>query len=57
MKWDSLLELVRDEPTFTSALLLAGEASSAQVRLQLSRTPKPLPKLRFNGAPAAAAAV
>ncbi|MBP1608158.1 MAG: hypothetical protein H6Q04_393 [Acidobacteria bacterium] len=37
MKWQSLLELVADEPVFSSALLLSGKVSAAQVRLQLSR--------------------
>ena len=37
MKWEALLALVADEPVFPSALLLAGDVSIAQVRLQLSR--------------------
>ncbi|NLV30385.1 MAG: hypothetical protein GXY47_04440 [Acidobacteria bacterium] len=37
MKWQSLLELVADEPVFSSALLLSGKLSAPQVRLQLSR--------------------
>lgn len=37
MKWEELLALVAEEPVFTSALLLAGDVSPAQVRLQLSR--------------------
>jgi predicted transcriptional regulator of viral defense system len=37
VKWEELLALVADEPVFASALLLAGDVSSAQVRLQLSR--------------------
>jgi predicted transcriptional regulator of viral defense system len=37
MKWQSLLELVADEPVFSSALLLSGNVSAQQVRLQLSR--------------------
>jgi predicted transcriptional regulator of viral defense system len=37
MKWQSLLELVADEPVFPSALLLSGRVSAPQVRLQLSR--------------------
>jgi predicted transcriptional regulator of viral defense system len=37
MKWQSLLELVVDEPVFSSALLLSGNVSAQQVRLQLSR--------------------
>ena len=37
MKWEALLALVAGEPVFSSALLLAGEVSTAQVRLQLSR--------------------
>ncbi len=37
MKWQTLLELVADEPMFSSALLLSGKVSASQVRLQLSR--------------------
>jgi predicted transcriptional regulator of viral defense system len=37
MKWQALLTLVADEALFSSALLLAGDESVAQVRLQLSR--------------------
>lgn len=37
MKWESLLTLIAGEPIFRSSLLLAGEASVGQVRLQLSR--------------------
>jgi predicted transcriptional regulator of viral defense system len=37
MKWEGLLKLVGSEAVFPSALLLAGEVSAAQVRLQLSR--------------------
>jgi predicted transcriptional regulator of viral defense system len=37
MKWESLLGLVANEPVFPSALLLAGDVSARQVRLQLSR--------------------
>lgn len=37
MKWQSLLELVAKEPVFSSALVLSGKVSAAQVRLQLSR--------------------
>jgi hypothetical protein len=37
MNWQSLLELVADEPAFSSALLLSGKVSAQQVRLQLSR--------------------
>ena len=37
MKWHSLLELVTDEPVFSSALLLSGNVSAQQIRLQLSR--------------------
>jgi len=37
MKWEALLALVGHEPVFSSAFLLAGEVSAAQVRLQLSR--------------------
>jgi predicted transcriptional regulator of viral defense system len=37
MKWQSLLELITNEPVFSSALLLSGKVSAQQVRLQLSR--------------------
>jgi predicted transcriptional regulator of viral defense system len=37
MKWQSLLKLVADEPVFSSALLLSGNVSAQQLRLQLSR--------------------
>jgi predicted transcriptional regulator of viral defense system len=37
MKWEELLKLIGNEAVFPSALLLAGEVSAAQVRLQLSR--------------------
>lgn len=37
MNFQSLLELVGDEPVFSSALLLSGKVSAPQVRLQLSR--------------------
>lgn len=37
MKWEALLTLVSNEPLFSSALLLAGNASTRQVRLQLTR--------------------
>lgn len=37
MKWQSLLELVVNEPVFSSAFLLSGNVSAQQVRLQLSR--------------------
>ena len=37
MKWQSLLALISDEPVFSSALLLAGNVSPRQIRLQLSR--------------------
>jgi len=37
MNWEGLLKLVGNEAVFSSALLLAGEVSAAQVRLQLSR--------------------
>ncbi len=40
MKWESLLALVANEAVFSSALLLAGEESVRQVRLQLSRWTK-----------------
>jgi predicted transcriptional regulator of viral defense system len=37
MKWQLLLELVANVPVFASALLLSGNVSAQQVRLQLSR--------------------
>ncbi|MFN2165798.1 MAG: hypothetical protein ACK2U9_06015, partial [Anaerolineae bacterium] len=37
MKWESLVLLVGNEPVFTSGLLLAGDSSPQQVRLQLGR--------------------
>ncbi len=37
MKWESLLEIAGDEPVFSSGLLLSGNESTGQVRLQLSR--------------------
>ncbi len=37
MKWETLLTLVADEAIFSSALLLSGNESVRQVRLQLSR--------------------
>lgn len=37
MKWESLLALVADEAVFPSGLLLSGNESVRQVRLQLSR--------------------
>jgi predicted transcriptional regulator of viral defense system len=37
MKWQSLLELIAEEPVFSSALLLSGKVLAPQVRLQLSR--------------------
>lgn len=37
MKFESVLTLVADEPVFSSALLLSGNESIHQVRLQLSR--------------------
>ncbi|MBI4581267.1 MAG: hypothetical protein HY718_16310 [Planctomycetes bacterium] len=40
MKWESLLALLGHEPVFSSALMLAGNVSVAQVRLQLSRWAK-----------------
>jgi predicted transcriptional regulator of viral defense system len=40
MKWESLLALVAGEAIFSSALLLSGDASARQVRLQLSRWTK-----------------
>jgi hypothetical protein len=40
MKWESLLAMVGGEAIFSSALLLSGDASARQVRLQLSRWTK-----------------
>ncbi len=40
MKFESLLSLVAEEPVFSSALLLSGDASARQIRLQLSRWTK-----------------
>lgn len=40
MKWQNLLELVAEEPVFSPTLLLAGNVSVRQVRLQLSRWTK-----------------
>lgn len=40
MKWESVLDLVADEPVFSSALLLSGDESVRQVRLQLWRWTK-----------------
>lgn len=37
MKWQSLLELITDEPVFSSTFLLSGRVSAQQIRLQLSR--------------------
>jgi predicted transcriptional regulator of viral defense system len=37
MEFEELLQLVGDEPLFESALLLAGEVSPANLRLQLTR--------------------
>jgi predicted transcriptional regulator of viral defense system len=37
VKWESLLTLIAGDPIFRSSLLLAGEVSVGQVRLQLSR--------------------
>lgn len=37
MKWESLLDIVADEPVFSTGLLLSGKVSADQVRLQLSR--------------------
>ena len=37
MKWERLLALVADEAVFPSAILLSGNESARQVRLQLSR--------------------
>jgi predicted transcriptional regulator of viral defense system len=40
MEFESLLQLVGDEPVFETALLLAGKANPANVRLQLTRWKK-----------------
>ncbi len=40
MDFESLLNLVADEPVFSSTLLLSGDASARQVRLQLTRWTK-----------------
>ena len=40
MTWESLLALIADEAAFPSALLLSGDESVRQVRLQLSRWTK-----------------
>ncbi|MFH1037313.1 MAG: hypothetical protein V1789_01400 [PVC group bacterium] len=37
MKWKELLNIVVDEPVFTSSLLMAGTVSSVDIRRQLSR--------------------
>jgi predicted transcriptional regulator of viral defense system len=37
MKWEHLLALIGNDPVFSSALLLSGDISAGQVRLQLSR--------------------
>jgi predicted transcriptional regulator of viral defense system len=37
MKWEGLLTIVGHEAVFSSALLLSGKVSAAQVRLQLTR--------------------
>lgn len=37
MKWEELLEIVGDEPVFSSAILMAGDVSVQDVRRQLSR--------------------
>lgn len=37
MKLETLLNLIGDEPVFSSSLMIAGKASVPQVRLQLSR--------------------
>lgn len=37
MKWESLLEIVAEEPVFSTGFLLSGNVSAGQVRLQLSR--------------------
>jgi len=40
MKWDALVALVADEAIFSSSLLLSGNESARQIRLQLSRWTK-----------------
>lgn len=40
MKWETLLDLVGEEPVFTSALLRAGRISDGELRLQLARWTK-----------------
>jgi predicted transcriptional regulator of viral defense system len=37
MKWQNLLDLVSDEPMFTSSISMAGDVSPADIRLQLAR--------------------
>jgi len=37
MKWNNLLHFVSDEPVFTSAILMAGDVSPIDIRLQLAR--------------------
>lgn len=37
MKWNELLDIVAKEPVFTSALLMAGNRSRADIQLQLTR--------------------
>jgi len=37
MKWDKLLEIVGNEPVFSSSILMAGDVSAQDVRRQLSR--------------------
>ena len=37
MEWETLLRIVGDEPVFSSGLLLSGDSSERQVRLQLTR--------------------
>ena len=37
MKWEGLLNIVVNEPVFTSSLLMAGTVSSVDIRRQLSR--------------------
>lgn len=40
MKFETLLSIVADEPVFSSGLLLSGEGTARQMRLQLSRWTK-----------------
>lgn len=48
MKYDELLDLVADEPVFSSSLLLSGKVDARQTRLQLSRWVKSGQLLQFH---------